>query len=751
MFAIGFVVLVVAAQGDAPKPTTIEEHVKVLDDTVWKNERLAQRYEVEFIVDMWDRLRAAKDPFEVFKEVAFKTITLGSPVSSEDLGLDISVQKFGAPTTSLNSEQWKKFVASFKDKGYVIEHTDWHHAGFRVDANGTAHSEISCRIDVSNTKLNDRTTLEGTLVVEWENDAIRPKSIDASSVRVKQRPNSHAFSDPWTLQSKDLRPPSQPKLVFKPTMVYDVNGDGLPEIIAAGMSLMLMNRGGGQMQPVPMVDGDLVYMLSAVIGDFTGDGVPDMLGGKIADSSIVLLPGIKGKGFSSKEIPVFEGEPVVKGPECITAGDIDGDGDLDAWIGQWKYPYSDQMPARYFDANDGFPSYLLVNQGGGKFVDGTKAAGLGEKRLRRTYSASFVDLDDDGDLDLMTVNDFAGIDLHHNDGKGHFTDVTKDKVDEPHNFGMSHTIADYDLDGKLDLFVQGMSSTTARRLDRMEAGRSNLPEHNRMRSVMGYGNRMYLGKGNGKYQQPSFKDQVARTGWSWGSTSLDFDNDSDMDLFVANGHLSGKSTKDYCTSFWCHDIYLPSDESQKGNSVQNFLNSKLQKTITDISWDGFQPNRLLVNGGGKGFVDVGHLMRVGQEYDSRSAVSADFDGDGWVDLMVQWDNQKLGQYNETMMIMQNHLGRSLKRNWIGVHLADGPGSVGNHGAKVRIGTAAGERVGVFVSGDSYHCQHPNTRHFGLGETDKVDFLEITWSDGKKKRIDGPAVNKYHTVAHPDAG
>ena len=90
--------------------------------------------------------------------------------------------------------------------------------------------------------------------------------------------------------------------------------------------------------------------------------------------------------------------------------------------------------------------------------------GLNEKRFRRTYSCSFVDLDKDNILDLITVNDFAGIDIYKNNGSK-FTDITKEIISEKSSFGMSHSIADYNLDGKDDLFVLGMSSTTANRLE----------------------------------------------------------------------------------------------------------------------------------------------------------------------------------------------------------------------------------------------------------------------------------------------
>src|SRR5437867_6237436 len=148
----------------------------------------------------------------------------------------------------------------------------------------------------------------------------------------------------------------------------------------------------------------------------------------------------------------------------LSCGDIDHDGDLDVFLGQYKVPYQGgQMPTPYYDANDGFPSFLLVNDGRGNFEERTAAAGLAAKRFRRTYSCSFADLDDDGDLDLLVVSDFAGTDVYYNDGQGHFTDVTKTVLDEAHTFGMAHAFGDFDHDGHADIFVIGMNSFSANR------------------------------------------------------------------------------------------------------------------------------------------------------------------------------------------------------------------------------------------------------------------------------------------------
>ena len=102
--------------------------------------------------------------------------------------------------------------------------------------------------------------------------------------------------------------------------------------------------------------------------------------------------------------------------------------------------------------------------------------------MRRTFSASLVDLDEDRDLDLMVVADFSGMDVYLNDGGGKFTDATARLVDQRHGFGMSHTFGDWDGDGREDVYMVGMSSTTARRLDRLGLSRPGFEKYTEMRA-----------------------------------------------------------------------------------------------------------------------------------------------------------------------------------------------------------------------------------------------------------------------------
>ncbi|MCA9168254.1 MAG: CRTAC1 family protein, partial [Planctomycetales bacterium] len=562
-----------------------------------------------------------------------------------------------------------------------------------------------------------------------------PDQVDASRLKLYTREGVPAFREWLTIDHAVAGNRSG----VQPVLVQDLNDDGLSEIVLVGANELMWNKGDGTFDTATVCDQLDAGFEVGLIADVTGDAVLDLVRPGAAGDLLLYVGNGTGR-FSTPPLGRAQGGGPLRQPQVLAAGDIDRDGDLDLWIGQYKISYQNgQMPQPYYDANDGYPAYLLINEGNGRFTPSTEQAGLGEKQYRRSYGGAFVDLDEDGDLDLVVVSDFAGVDVYDNDGKGYFTDVTQQKVDERHLFGMSVTFGDYNVDGKLDFFATGMASTTARRLEYLKLGRSDRADVHMMRSRMGYGNRMFLAGEQG-FAEPPFKDQVARTGWTWGATSFDFDNDRFADIFVANGHSSGRSTKDHCSHFWCHDIY--DGQSEPNREVLEVFNDVMQGYFNrSESWDGYQKNALLVNLRGEQFVNLSFLMGVGHEFDGRAAISDDLDGDGRLDLIVVEDQWKDGQ---RLHVYRNELETG--HHWIGVHLADVPGANSPLGCRVVLVETSGQRrIACVTAGDSIHAQHATTVHFGLGEQTEIQSLEVILPSGETVAVENPRVDAYQRV------
>ncbi|MEC8928802.1 MAG: FG-GAP-like repeat-containing protein [Verrucomicrobiota bacterium] len=718
-----------------------------LDATVWKSEDHAQQYEESFVA-FWDALRTTSDKWEVFRRFPPGRLTLGKPgaVTKHDWG--ILVTAYAGAGRLVESGEWPTFLDELSAQGYEIHESEWHQESFFAPEEGQqAKSHVRFLLHVTS-GTDTRLALRGTLVVTWSDkrDArglYLPQSVDASDLKVLERQGPAAFVKVKLIDTARDRPVAKRAPQAAPLLAYDLDRDGLPELLLPAANLVYWNR-GGKLEKDNLCKVPPEKCGSAVVADFTGDGWADLFVAETGGTAI-LYQGDKHGRFDSD--PTVAAGLELKVPFASTAGDIDGDGDLDLWVTQYRQPYRDgQMPTPYYDANDGWSAYLLINDGNGIFTDKTERAGLAAKRRRRTYSTSFVDLNDDHHLDLVVVNDFAGLDIWLNDGHGKFTDVTAQLGNDRFSFGMSHALADFNRDGRVDLYMTGMGSTTARRLEGMSLGRAEFPGHQDHRMKLGYGNRLFLGGDKGLRQAP-YNDSVARTGWSWGCAAFDFDSDGDEDIFIANGHRSGSTCRDYCTIFWRHDIYT--GDSREDPLMDSYFNESLA-TLAKMSWNGFEHNVLYQNEGDGAFVNVAWLLNVAHEYDSRSVLAEDLDADGRPDLMVgqvSWtaDNQDLPNY---VNIVRNQMSHT--NNWVGVRLHEhGPGR-SPIGAEVRVLYNGRRAVRHVVTGDSYRAQHSGQKHFGIGAAKSVDAIEVRWPNAQVSRLEKPAINQYHTLSPPRA-
>jgi hypothetical protein len=713
------------------------------DETVWSTEMLAEECGQVF-ESLWDRVNAAPDKLAAAGDFPFGEVLIPRFGAAEQLAHQI---ESWSPTTAgdpVSHSQWQELLRRLGQSGWQLTQLEFRHNQFEADANGRPRqSGFVFLAHLVNPREETRAALRGNLGVEWSAERTADglpavKRVDASQLALVSRRGAAPFRQ---VLNEVVMPPAGSEFI-DPVILADLDGDGKPEIILAARNLVfrLQPEGGYRSEPLCHESPGLIF--TGVIADFDGDGVADFLCAKF--DGLYLFKGSAQGTFDGPGRQVWRVEPHLKYAQVLTCGDVDGDGSLDVWLGQYKTPFDrGQMPTPYYDANDGYPSYLLLNDGHGNFRDATDAAGLGKKRWRRTYSASFVDLTASGRLDLLVVSDFAGTDLYRNDGHGHFTDVTS-RLAEPKGFGMGHAFADFNADGRLDFFVTGMTCPTPQRLDHLGLRRSGHPDYEAMRLRMASGNRLYLGTSGGGWEQTTLGATIARSGWSWGPAAADFDNDGFPDVYIATGHESRQSVADYEPEFWRHDIYVGT--SQDNPVAAAYFGGKFGRTRGHgQSYGGYEKNRFFLNQGGLAFVEVAHLMGLAIEQDSRNAVAGDLDADGRVDL-VTTTLERWPRFQATLQVFHNEL--PAVGNWIGFVFRDDPGHVSPIGVVVTVRYAGHSQTGTIVTGDSHRTQSANVVHFGLGSGTAVDSVTIQWPNAGTTQIERPAVNQYHRIVAP---
>jgi len=486
------------ANGVSSSPTNwLEAREAEADRTVWAHEMEAENCGLK-IEKLWDSINATTNKLDCIAAFPVREVILPDWGQAQHLPHGIELSEGSNAGKAISAAQWREVVGKLKKEGWRLENIEFRQNRFDPATNSQpAQSHFYFSAHLTDAERTERAMLEGDLVMDWGPKRPGEESppvvrLDASRLRLLTRTGQPFFRK---IFEETFNIPERAASI-DPLIVYDLDGDGFPEIVLAGKNLVFRRNGEDVYKAEPLCQYPLNPIATAVVADFDGDGNPDLL---CANAGGLFLFSGSAKGtFDDPARQVWRANPPLKGAMVLTCGDIDQNGSLDVFLGQYRVPTLGQiLRPYYYDANDGWPAYLLLNDGHGKFTDATQTAGLGSKRGRRTYSASFVDLDGDGHLDLAVVSDFAGLDLYKNDGQGHFTEVTRQWVGESHAFGMAQAVADFNVDGRLDLLMIGMPSPTVDRLEHLDLWRSYSPEDRQRRPAMTFGNRLYLAQTNG--------------------------------------------------------------------------------------------------------------------------------------------------------------------------------------------------------------------------------------------------------------
>ncbi len=301
--------------------------------------------------------------------------------------------------------------------------------------------------------------------------------------------------------------------------IADFDEDGLEDLLLTRLQLpdlLYQNQGDGTFVDVAVARGiDHTGTSSAAKWlDVDGDADLDLFvaSAGMEDSRLYINDGA---GFFTEEATVRGATTPRAGPMAcsdifgISGGDYDGDGDLDLHTDAW---YMEFNP--YTSRN-----LLLDNDGAGNFTDVTIATGLDMLGIAG-FASSWVDVDDDGDLELAVSADWGTSILFDNQGNGSFTDVTAIAGLTDIKNGMGSDWADYDRDGDLDWFTTGIYFP----------GGLVCPGDCD-------GNRLYANDGAGNFTNVTDAAGLANGGWGWGATFFDYDNDGDLDLGTAEGAI----------------------------------------------------------------------------------------------------------------------------------------------------------------------------------------------------------------------
>jgi len=384
--------------------------------------------------------------------------------------------------------------------------------------------------------------------------------------------------------------------------IFDYDGDGHEDIyFVNGAPLPLgqrkldppprngLYRGLGDGRFVDATDGagvgDTRYSLGVAVGDYDNDGDPDLF---ITNFGADALYRNNGDGTFT-EVTDEAGVADAAGGGKIGAGacwlDMDGDGDLDLFSANYvKFSY-DINPSRRIGGIsrapspldfEPQPSNLYRNNGDGTFSDVSGPSGIGQ-HAGSGMGLTALDYDDDGDTDIFVCNDVRGNFLFRNEGGGKFTEVALEAGVAYDAFGkangsMGADAADYDNDGRLDLFMTDYQAEMPCLYHNLGGG---LFEDVAIHSGVGAGCLQHV---------------------KWGAGFADFDNDGWRDLFVANGHIEPKI-----------ELIDPTTAYRAPNTVLHNQRDGTFRNVSDSAGDGL---KVLASSRGLGLADLDHDGRV---------------------------------------------------------------------------------------------------------------------------------------------
>ncbi len=522
--------------------------------------------------------------------------------------------------------------------------------------------------------------------------------------------------------------------------IGDINMDGLPDVFLSGNQVknqLFLNKGDMQFEEITEqagVAGNSDWNTGAVMADVNGDGLLD-----IYVCAVVGLRGLDGHNelFINNGDLTFTEKAADFGLDYDTYSssaaflDYDLDGDLDMFLlnhavhTQESFGHADLRNKRSYESGD-----KLLRNDNGKFTDVSEAAGIYGGVNGYGLGLAISDFNSDGYPDIYVGNDFHEDDYYYlNQTNGTFKESLKDHFGFTSRFSMGNDVADINHDGRPDILSLDMLPQDETVLKSSE-GDDNLNIMKIRTSEYGYHyqfsrNMLHVGSENGQFAEIALMSGIAATDWSWSGLFADYDQDGELDLFVANGIPRRPNDLDY--------IRYVSDDQIKNKIGTTKL---VDQRALEMMPSGAVRNFIFKGSEDLTFTDKSGSWLPQETLFSTSVALGDLDLDGDLDMVIN-------NANEYASVYENKTDQSANYLKIGFDL---------EGNTAGIGT----KVFAYVNGKLHFQELYTVRgfqassepilHFGFGESTIVDSLRIIWPDKTSQTLQKISTNQFLRIS-----
>jgi len=405
--------------------------------------------------------------------------------------------------------------------------------------------------------------------------------------------------------------------------------------------------------------------------------------------------------------------------------DYDRDGDLDMYLLNHHIEVITEIE---FDQARGVRHPLagdkLYRNDNGKFTDVSEAAKIKGNALGFGLGVVSSDVNDDGWPDLLVTNDYIEPDyLYINQKDGTFEDKTTEYFQHISHFSMGADISDINNDGLVDIYTLDMLPEDNER-QKLLYGPENYEQyalmvergfyHQNMRNML------QLNQGNGLFSEIGQMAKISNTDWSWSALFFDANNDGNKDLLVTNGYYRDYTNRDFLK--YKGDYYFKQAVAKEKADTLHLVTSM---TSTPVS------NYIFESNGDLTFTDRTEDWSIDKPGFSSGAAYADLDNDGDLDLVINNLNAPPGIY-ENQSKGSNYLTIRLKED------SQNPFAVGS---RVKITHGKNMQILDLQPVRGFQSSVPPILHFGLGDEEKIETIEIKWPDGSIQKLRDVGINQ----------